>query len=232
MKNGYPIDNENSGYNPENPYANRDDRLNQNIIYNGSSYKSAAINTAADGTNDNSLNRRPLYSTRTGYYLKKLLRENVNLNPTSTTEARHFYTYIRWTEIYLIYAEAANEAYGPDADPNGYGFTARDIIGRVRARAGITQPDRYLASITGKETMRELIRNERRLEFCFEGYRFWDLRRWALPLTETAKGTFITAGVHTIINVENRDYKPHMIYCPIPYGEILKYPELLQNKDW
>ena len=232
MKNGYPITDPKSGFDPANPYANRDDRLGMNIIVNGASYKSSAINTATDSPNNNGLNKQPQYSTRTGYYLKKLMRENINLNPTSMTDARHFYTYIRWTEIYMIYAEAANEAWGPDADPNGYGFTARDIIAKVRSRGGITQPDEYLESITSKEDMRTMIRNERRLEFCFEGLRFWDLRRWAMPLNTTAKGTSITAGVHTIIDVESRDFQPYMIYCPIPYAEVLKYPELIQNKDW
>jgi hypothetical protein len=134
--------------------------------------------------------------------------------------------------MYLTYAEAANEAYGPDADPNGFGFTARDIIKAIRKRAGLEQPDDYLASLQGKDQLRSLIQNERRLEFCFEGMRFWDIRRWNLPLNETAKGTSITAGVNHTINVENRVYQPYMLYAPIPDDQTRKYPGLLQNKGW
>ena len=236
MKNGYPITSPESGYNPANPYEGRDNRLRQNIFVNGDVLRNVVIITASDGTESNALNRLPQYSTRTGYYLRKLLREDVNLNPSSQTSANHFYTYIRWTEMYLAYAEAANEAYGPDADPNSYGFTPREIIAAIRNRAGIDQPDEYLASLSGKEAMRELIRNERRLEFCFEGYRFWDIRRWSLPLNEPARGVQITGEesnrTYRVIDVEARAFQPYMIYCPIPNSEVIKYPELLQNKDW
>jgi len=75
--------------------------------------------------------------------------------------------------MFLIYAEAANEAWGPDLDPKGYGFTPRSILAAVRKRAGIPIADPYLASITTQADMRELIRNERRIELCFEGQRFW-----------------------------------------------------------
>ena len=139
---------------------------------------------------------------------------------------------LRYTELFLNYAEAANEAWGPSADPRGNGFTATSIIQAIRNRAGITQPDAYLATITTKEQMRELIRNERRIELCFEGFRFWDLRRWNLPLTETAKGMSITNNVYTIIDVEARAYQPYMKYGPIPNLEILKNRNLVQNEGW
>src|SRR5690606_2173582 len=108
---------------------------------------------------------------------KKLLLDNVNL-PKPAASQNHFITYFRFTEVFLNYAEAANEAYGPNNDPNGYGFTARNILRAIRKRAGIEQPDPYLAGLSGKAAFRKLIRNERRLELCFEGQRFNDLRRW------------------------------------------------------
>ena len=85
--------------------------------------------------------------------------------------------------------------------------------------------------------MRELIRNERRIELSFEGFRFWDLRRWKAPLTAEAKGMNITADkdgnkVYTPVDVEDRDYKDYMYYGPIPYSEVLKFTELKQNKGW
>jgi len=80
--------------------------------------------------------------------------------------------------------------------------------------------------------MRQLIRNERRLELSFEGFRFWDLRRWKENLTETAKGVQIQGGNHQIINVEQRAYGSQAIYGPVPYSETLKFSALQQNTGW
>jgi hypothetical protein len=79
--------------------------------------------------------------------------------------------------------------------------------------------------------MRMLIRNERRLELSFEGFRFWDLRRWKENLTEPAKGVIITNNVFNIQTVENRQYSEHMYNGPVPLTEALK-ARLQQNKGW
>ena len=74
------------------------------------------------------------------------------------------------------------------------------------------------------------------LELCFENKRFWDIRRWQMPLAETAKGIRIDkVGEnlnYTVIDVENRNYKEYMNYGPIPYSEVLKWSNLKQNKGW
>ena len=81
--------------------------------------------------------------------------------------------------------------------------------------------------------MRELIQNERRLELCFEGFRFWDIRRWKNNITEPAKGVRIESGEYTVLeSVERRAYQDYMYYGPIPYGEVIKFDNLLQNKGW
>lgn len=230
MLNGYPISELASGYNPLNPYLNRDPRLKAYIIYDGNKMNTTTIRTNVTDLKDGLNNSTD--ATRTGYYLLKLLRNNVNLNPSAINTRRHFKTHIRFTEIFLNYAEAANEAWGPNGDPEAYGFSARSVIAAIRKRAGLSAADPYLASITTKEAMRDLIRNERRLELCFEGFRFWDLRRWELNLTQVAKGVSINNGVFTVIDVENRVYQPFMKFGPIPYNETLKYTGLLQNQGW
>lgn len=235
MANGYPISDAASGYDPANPYNNRDPRLKQFILVNGGTAGSSntAINTTANGTTNDALNKVET-STRTGFYLRKLLRQDVNLNPTSANNQRHYKPHIRYTEIFLNYAEAANEAWGPmGTGPNA--FSAYDVIKAIRKRAGVgtTNSDAYLeVAKNSKEDMRTLIRNERRLELCFEGFRFWDLRRWRADLTETAKGVSILNGVYSIMNVENRQFQPYMTYGPIPYSEILKFSSLQQNQGW
>ncbi len=237
MANGYPIsDLANSAYSSSAPYANRDPRLQLYILINGSTAgtASSAINTAADSPTNDGLNKVGT-STRTGYYMRKLLRQDVNLNPSSTTTQKHLIPHIRYTEIYLIYAEAANEAWGPTGT-GANTFSAYDIIKAIRKRAGVgtTNNDPYLESVkTDKDAMRSLIRNERRLELCFEGFRFWDLRRWKANLNETARGVSITNTTnYSPINVENRIYKDYMNYGPIPDSEILKYNNLIQNMGW
>ena len=163
--------------------------------------------------------------------MRKLLREDVNLNPASTSSRRHYVVHIRYTELFLNYAEAANEAFGPDGTGTA-GYSARAVIAAIRKRAGITQPDAYLAGITSKDQMRDLIKNERRLELCFEGFRFWDIRRWKDPITTAATGVVISpTNVFSYRTVENRVFANHMYYGPLPNGEVLK-ANLVQNQGY
>ena len=113
---------------------------------------------------------------------------------------------------------------------------ATDSLGQPLA-----QGDVYLEECaTDKNKMAELIRNERRLELCFENKRFWDLRRWMLPLNEPAKGMMIKRDdatgnlTYSVINVvEERKYdNAYQCYGPIPKGELLKWSNLKQNKGW
>ena len=230
MMNGYPATLAN-GYDPQNPYANRDPRLDMYIVVNGSSIGGGQINSGVGGGVDR-LDSISEQSTTTGYYLRKLLRPDVRINNDGTTVGkRHIDIYMRYTELFLILAESANEIGGPDHAVGG--ISARDVLGALRERAGITQPDAYLASISTQEDMRELIRNERRIELSFEGHRFYDLRRWGLLLNESANGYFFNGSEYEdVLNVENRNYPTHAIYLPIPYDEVLKFSELVQNQGW
>ena len=243
MTNGYPITDSRSGYNANDPYADRDARLAAYILYDGQTIGSGntTIITGTYGDNNvNGLNYTVGYSTRTGYYMRKLLRPDVNLNPSNITNQKSYDARIRWTEMFLDYAEAANEAVGPNAAVAGSKWTAKSVIKSLRERAGICVgvDDPYLDECAqSKEKMRELIRNERRLELCFENHRFYDLRRWQVDLNklnETVKGAEISApnaGFKTI-DVEQRNYKQHQFFGPIPYSEILKYDALQQNSGW
>lgn len=251
MRNGRPITDPKSGYDPKNPYANRDLRLDDNILYNGMTFRKTVIITGTyPNENDESLDNINYgnTSTRTGYYLKKLLRDDVSPLQSSLVEQQHIYPRIRYTEIFLAYAEAANDAWGPKADPTGVGFTAYDVIKAIRGRAGLgtdeyglplPDGDAYLEECASDQAkMTNLIRNERRIELCFENKRFWDLRRWKMPLDETVKGVMIDRNdegelSYTIIDVEERKYdNSYQLYGPIPKGEVLKWSNLKQNKGW
>ncbi|MDE5997507.1 MAG: RagB/SusD family nutrient uptake outer membrane protein [Muribaculaceae bacterium] len=234
MLNGYPISDSRSGYDASNPYAGRDPRLDAYIVVNGSSLgvNNDVINTTADSDNKDGINKEAGISTRTGYYLRKLLRSDVDPNSTNKVDKPHYTTRIRYTEIFLAYAEAANEAWGPKSD-NGNGFSAYDVIKAIRSRAGITDTSYLDQCAASKESMRELIRNERRIELCFENKRFWDLRRWNADLTENARGMRISGNTYdSNFEVEKRDFKPYMIYGPLPYEDVLKFSNLEQNAGW
>ena len=238
MANGYPIDDPHSGYNDQDPYTGRDPRLALYIVTNGSAVGTSGsiIDTSVDNTtNNDGLNRENGVSTRTGYYLRKHLREDVVLNASGSHNGQaHYSPRIRYTEIFLNYAEAANEAWGPQGS-GSFGFSAYDVIKAIRQRAGVgtDNGDAYLESIKGDQgKMRELIRNERRLELCFEGFRFWDIRRWGLPMNEPAMGMRISGGTYTPFEVETRTYQDYMQYGPVPYSEMLKFNALEQNQGW
>jgi starch-binding outer membrane protein, SusD/RagB family len=230
MLNGYPITDALSLYNPAAPYTGRDPRLALYIITSGSTFKSQVINTGVGG-GDNAVDAIPT-STRTGYYMKKLLREEANPSPTTPSDQQHYNTHIRYTEIFLNYAEAANEAWGPDGTGPSATFTARQVIRAIRGRAGIPVADPYLATITTKDAMRTLIHNERRLELCFESFRFWDLRRWKEDLTVPARGVKINGTTYDYFTVEERAFdNSYMHYGPIPDKEVIKF-SLVQNNGW
>ena len=237
MANGYPIEASGSGYSAQNPYADRDPRLSEYVMYNGTVYRDTEIITGSYSADDNGLNKIA-NSTRTGYYLRKLLRDDCNPNPSSQLAQFHYPVYIRFTEIFLAYAEAANEAWGPKGAGNN-DYSAYDVIKAIRQRAGIGVGgnDPYLETCAGDpEMMRQLIRNERRIEMCFENKRFWDLRRWKADLNVPTKGMDVkqVAGQlqYNVIDVENRNYKDYMYYGPIPDAEVKKWSNLDQNTGW
>ncbi|RXP62707.1 RagB/SusD family nutrient uptake outer membrane protein [Lutibacter sp. HS1-25] len=230
MADGTPI-NESLSYNPNNPYNQRDPRLSKYVIYNNQIFSGKAIktyvNSGIDGLNNLAT------STVTGYYIKKFMDQNVKLDPSGSITGRdHFYTYARFTEALLNFAEAANEAVGPDNMVSGY--SAKQIVNAIRQRGGINSTV-YVDGISSKEDMRTLIRNERRIELSFEGFRFWDIRRWGLTdvMNQNVMGMRISEDQTTFtpFNVSPRIYSSYQIYGPIPLSETQKYP-LIQNMGW
>ena len=227
---GYPINDDRGSFDESKPYEGRDARFAQYIIYNGSKagVTDKPVMTGSQSGTDDGINVKET-STRTGYYMKKRTRQDASNNPSGVVKKIHYNPRMRYTEIYLAYAEAANEAYGP-TNTGGHSYSAYDVMKALRSRAGIKN-DAYLEECKGnQEKMQQLIRNERRLELCFEGFRFWDLRRWKAPLNETVRGYDSSTGEE--FDVEERLYKDYMYYGPIPYSETLKYSNLKQNKGW
>jgi len=221
---------EDSGYNPANPYENRDPRLLKTVIVNNSVWKNRNVeiwNGGMDGSPKE-------YATETGYYLKKYVVETVNLDPAYTTTARHLVVLFRYGEVLLNYAEAMNEAYGPDFKSNELGMTASEAVDLIRKRAKMPEFDRGL----DQDNFRQELRDERRIELAFEDHRFWDVRRWKIGgQTTQIKGIAITRNndgsfSYNVKNIETRTWQEKMNLYPVPQSELYKNSSLVQNTGW
>ncbi len=213
-----------------NPYANRDPRLGFSVATNNSQWNDRTIEIWEGGSDDYTIKN----TSRTGYYLKKFLNENLNL--VQDEKRLRSWIVFRLAEIYLNYAEAMNEAYGPD-DSNGYGLTAREAINIVRSRTGVEMPP---VTATSKDEFREKVKHERRIELAFEEHRYWDVRRWKdatnvlnaplLGVRAVKNGTNFT---YDVKEVEKRVFTEKMYFYPIPQSEIVKSKGIVtQNPGW
>ncbi|HET8830388.1 MAG TPA: RagB/SusD family nutrient uptake outer membrane protein, partial [Pelobium sp.] len=215
---------------PMDPYAGRDLRLQKTIIINGSTWKGQAVQSYVGGANGKPITN----ATKTGYYLKKHVIEIINLLPTNTTTREHAWVLFRYGEVLLNYAEAMNEAYGPE-DASTFGTTALEAVNQVRLRAGMPN---FPAGMS-KEDFRQKLRNERMVELAFEDHRFWDVRRWKIGQQTTdiyqMEITPATVGNGFVFEkklLEVRPFEDRMNFYPIPQAEINKNSNLIQNTGW
>lgn len=206
------------------PFENRDERLLATVLMNGVLFKGKRIATYPGGA-DAMPNPN---ATKTGYYLRKFLNENVNIQTGGGSDG-HVVPLFRLAEIYLNYAEALNEYDPTNPDIAVYLNKIRERVSLPDVPSGLTQ-----------EQMRTLIHHERRVELAFEEHRFWDVRRWKVAsstLGAPVKGVKIMqddAGNFTYspVQVEQRVFQPKMYWYPIPQSEVLKLHHWEQNKGW
>lgn len=214
-------------------YANRDPRLDITVLHNGSNWLGRQLATYQNGANNPTA--QALYS-RTSYYMGKFMADYTSGAREYSNVAARPWIVLRYAEILLDYAEAMNEYAGPDADG------VKECLIDLRRRAGIEPGDDGSYGIPAglsKDEMRELIYNERRIEMAFEEQRFYDIRRWRIAekvFAEAVRGLVISNrdGILTftdtdVVNVrwDNRRY----LY-PIPYSEVLKNSNMVQNPNW
>lgn len=259
MKNGYPKEHPEGAklYNPNEPYANRDLRFYSIIFYN---------NSKADRNNNAST---PMYTfenwenkddfgkdaagnkatSRTNYHIKKYIYMGLNWGDTPSSSIKkmpHSRFYIRWAHMVLTFAEAANETGGPNHKIDG--LSAKEAMKYLRTRKTYDNKDLYSTkdpyldevATLGKDEFRKFIQNERRIETCFEGMRFFDIRRWTTDgqiqnlNTPVYKATVQKQPDGTFLYdkeiVENRIYASP--FLPLPYDDILRMDKLEQNKGW
>ena len=259
MANGYPITDPLSNYDPANPYAGRDPRFYSIIFYNQALAKlnnTGAImytfgnwNTGLTSTDigADAAGAKPTNS-RTNYHIKKYIFMGWNPTTSSPATAPHSKFLIRWSHMILAFAEAANHV---TKDPNTalYGMTPKAALKMLRVRKtydntnGLPAADPYLDAQSTESAFDAIVKNERRIETCFEGTRFYDLRRWT---TDTNWKSVINLPVHGAnitknsatptftydlnLEIEKRDFSSP--YNPIPYNEIMRMSNLVQNEGW
>lgn len=235
--NGRDITDPASGYVQTNPYANRDPRLASTVLYNGVAWLSRPLQTYEGGLDKPNRNST---QTKTGYYLRKFLG---NFATATLYNAQpHNFPIFRYAEVLLNYAEAQNEYL---AAPDASIYKAlQDIRARANITAGTVPGYLYGLKSSGmtKAEMRTAIQNERRIEMAFEEQRFWDLRRWKTAetvLNKNLKGMVITrdatsgALTYQEATAGNISFaNPKMYFYPIPYNEISKNTNLIQNTGW
>lgn len=231
MKNGKSITDLGSGYDPANPYENRDPRFLQIVIVNGAIFGVQGWPVYMDVNSGIGINKP--FATVTGYLLRKGVDEtNKDYNGWGGSDQN--WNELRYAEVLLNYAEAKNEADGPDE-------TVYAAIELIRQRAGL-DPFALPAGLT-KEQMRETIRHERYIELSFEGKRYWDIRRWktavqildgklfhGVYITDNKDGSFIY-DVKPLLEAPYM-FQEKMYFMPIPQREIEKNPNLVQNPGW
>ena len=248
MANGYPINDKRSNYDPTHPYEGRDPRFYATIFYNGAQvrrlnnasevmYTFECANGGKDAPGSNEV-------SATGYYIKKFIYRNWNTNDTTKELGYRCIHFMNWTKMCLIFAEAANKYVGP-TDEGTYGYSARQAIAWLRNRPtnddepGLgTFGDPYLDECAAEATTFEgLVKNEWRVETCFEGDRYYNLRRWATDVSEINKPIHMAkiSNQSELISYEYpvvETLKYPSLWAPIPYTEIRKCPKLLQNQGW
>lgn len=265
-KNGLAIEDDPS-YNPQDPFINRDPRFYNNILFDGVAWEHTAagplngtgfvdlaivneegqygLDLANPTTPSNQLWR---VQNLTGYRIRKWVPNGLWFR-SGTNGNWDFHVnniVFRMAEIYLNYAEATNEAYGPNGSAPGVNLTALQAVNMIRNRVGMPDVNAMYSGST--DALRERIRNERAIELCFEGIRYDDMRRWKiLDRPENRKVDFLemrwqggpSAQFPSGFSYENveqplleKTFTEKQYWWPIPSSEVEAVPIYEQTLGW
>jgi len=209
-----------------NPYANRDPRFYADILYNGASFQGRDAQFWLGGLDSKLSSLSPWNASKTGYTILKMVDStyNFNVQPYSACQ----WVVFRLGEIYLNYAEAEAEL--------GQSANALTYLNKIRERAGM--PD---LTASGTADLISKIQQERRIELCFEGHRYFDIRRWGIATvgSESALGIIITPTspanttfTYQVDTIQTRVWVPSFYYYPIPRSETQANPLITQNPNY
>ena len=228
-----------SGSMANDPYVGREPRFYASIIYNGANWKEKKIYTYVDAENGFAAYRDNMNpgekQTVTGYFIRKYLQENnADFDDKGSDQ---FWIEMRYAEVLLNLAEAlAEQDYSKNQDD------ALEALNEVRERVNL--PKRTTEEAPDKDSFMKLLRKERICELAFEGFRYWDLRRWRLAGEvidgKQAHGTKITKkddNTYTYEQVScddniNRFFPERYYLLPIPVDELQNNPLCENNAPW
>lgn len=231
MKNGKAQDDPTSGFDPNNPYINLDPRFYATIAENGSKWNTRTVETWNNRTGGSTLgvdfgyHSRDLSVSKTGYLLRKYCLESLSNGNAGSTA---IWPYMRLADAYLMYAEALNEAKGPQPDCFTY-------LNKVRDRAGMPG----VSGISSKDALREIILREREVELALEDIHYFDVKHlkrgnilgepvYGMDIRKKPDGTFTYARE----KVEDRFWSDFWYLWPIPYTDMIRSQALVQNPGW
>ncbi len=259
MENGLPIDDPDSGFDPEYPFLNRDPRFYHDIIFDGFKYVNASLPSASEHLRYCSLYtggvmRDTENGSRTGYLTQKFSPHTANAYDLTYTWAGslHLYlAYMRLSDVYLMYAEACAAAGGASYKASNFSKSALDAVNTIRQRCGAGDvADKF---VSDNRLFMDEVRRERAVELAFEGHRFDDLRRWLLiteaPYTiKTAQefdrvdgnDTYFATNDPRNAKVANfrevelltRQYTEKHYWLPLKVKDVSMYAEFYQNPGW
>lgn len=202
MTNGKMITDPTSGYDPANPYNNRDPRLR------------VTVELPIDATYPNA--KHDNNTTQTGYRMKKYVNP-ANFGYANMHNTDQNVVHIRYADVLLMYAEAKNELSGPDA-------TVYVALNQIRQRPSVNLPPVDVLTYNTQSSLRDFIRHERRIELAMEGHRYYDLKRWGIMQAKLS-ALKNPAGVQMSFGEKNN-------VLPFPQYELDKNPQLKQNAGY
>lgn len=257
IKNGkaYDQDDPAGGFNLQTPFINLDPRFYRDVAYNGAKIRqNRTVKTWVLGKNTTSADAAPQLS-QYNTYLYSLKQCNLDINPLKGAAgglADHNFIFLRYADVLLMYAEAMNEAYGPENDALGIGLTALDAVNMIRSRTKCVAKPEFMGKTYSmplmdhghtQDKMRKEIRQERFVEMNFEDHLFYDIRRWKFPVESQRKALFLKpilsrdvpggpTKITYVIDEEQRAFETSWYLLPIPFFETQINPNLVQNPGW
>lgn len=229
---GLPINASGSGFDPENPYSDRDPRLNHTIYISGDILPNGAVlNTLPGSGTGDDITSSAENVTQTGWYFKKYVS---NADYATPWNCGVNLVYLRYAEVLLTYAEASIELGGAEINQS-----VLDAINELRTRDDVNMPE---VTTTTQNELREIVRRERMVELALEGHRLFDIRRWqigedVIPGTikgmtyedPASPGNFVTAELTGYVKEFNGG--KHYLW-PVPFTQIELNENLTQNPGY
>ena len=226
MKNGLQISDSGSQYDPAHPYENRDPRFYADILYNGADFRGRSYESFIGGFDSPQSSIENWNASLTGYNWRKYSNDELPIDENIGIDQN--WIIFRYSEIYLNYAEAA---YG-----TGNEARAGEYLNLVRAKLSVKMPP----VLSSGAALLKAIQLERQIELCFEGHRFFDVRRWKIAMqteNQPLRGVHIQKNPNGVFSysyfiLQNRKFYEQNYLCPIPKYELDKNKELTQNPNY